>query len=82
MYILIIDKEARSFLRHIPRVDKRAIGYALHRLQMDPKEGDIKKLKGSPLYRLRVGNYRVIYGIDHGKVVITVIEIVDRKDAY
>jgi len=42
----------------------------------------VKKLKGSEDYRLRVGNWRVIYAINQGTVTITVIKIGARGDVY
>ncbi len=45
---------------------------------------DIKKLVGSekPTYRLRVGNYRVIYEVLEKLIVVQVIRVKHRKDAY
>ncbi len=45
---------------------------------------NIKKLKGefSALYRYRIGDYRLFYAIDKEKVIVFVIDIVHRKDAY
>lgn len=41
---------------------------------------NVKKLRGAPLYRLRLGDYRAIFEVKSDTV--TVIEIVNRKDAY
>lgn len=44
---------------------------------------NIKKLKtNAPLYRLRVGDHRIIYSIEHKKVVIYIVAIGHRKDIY
>jgi mRNA interferase RelE/StbE len=42
----------------------------------------IKKLKGEDAYRIRVGNYRVIYEIDDGKIIVIVVSVGHRKDIY
>jgi mRNA interferase RelE/StbE len=43
----------------------------------------IKKLKGAPgLYRLRVGDYRIIYEVDRDTVIITIIKIGHRREVY
>ncbi len=47
-----------------------------------PYGTDIKKLKGSEWFRMRVGDYRIIYGIDSGIKVITVENIDNRGDVY
>ncbi|HED06554.1 MAG TPA: type II toxin-antitoxin system RelE/ParE family toxin [Ignavibacteria bacterium] len=45
---------------------------------------NIKKLKGefNGLYRIRIGNYRLFYTIDKQKVIVFILEITQRKDAY
>ena len=47
-----------------------------------PYGTDIKKLKGSEWFRMHVGDYRIIYGIDSGIKVITVENIDNRGDVY
>jgi mRNA interferase RelE/StbE len=57
----------------------------LARLGDDPyrEDSDVKKLAGQEgLYRLRVGNYRVAYQIDNGRLVILVVKIAHRRDVY
>ena len=43
---------------------------------------DSRKLEGSNEYRLRVGTYRVMYGIDRANKVFVVLKIADRKNSY
>ncbi len=47
-----------------------------------PNGTDIKKLKGSNLYRLRVGDCRVLYSIDDGVRIVTIENIDNRGDVY
>jgi mRNA interferase RelE/StbE len=57
----------------------------LARLGDDPyrADADVKKLAGAnDLYRLRVGNHRVAYQIDNGQLVILVVRVADRREAY
>ncbi len=44
------------------------------------KTPNVKRLQGSPLYRLRIGDYRVVFKAEGRQ--ITVMKIIDRKDAY
>lgn len=44
--------------------------------------GDIKKLVNRDGYRLRAGNYRIIYKIDTKSQTITILDVAHRKDAY
>ena len=78
-YRIIIDKRAEKFIRkQEERVQERLLK-AIYKL---PEGTDIKKLKGSELFRLRVGNYRVIYSVDDGIKVITIENIDNRGDVY
>ena len=78
-YRIIIDKKAEKFIRkQEERVQERLLK-AIYKL---PEGTDIKKLKGSELFRLRVGNYRVIYSVDDEIKVIMVENIDNRGDVY
>ena len=52
-------------------------------IELLPNGEDIKKLKGhNDLFRLRVGDYRIIYTVDNGELIIYVIDINNRGDVY
>jgi mRNA interferase RelE/StbE len=82
-YKILFDDKVAKDLKKIDRVwQKRILSKIKTALAADPHMG--KKLVGdlSPFWRLRVGNYRVIYAIDEGVVTVEVIKIRHRKDAY
>lgn len=80
MYQIIIKKKAKKFIDKLPVNEKRRIVAEIDRL---PDGEDIKKLKGHDnLLRLRVGDYRIIYTIDNGKLIVFVIDIDNRGDIY
>lgn len=80
MYQIIIKKKAKKFIDKLPATEKRRVVAAIERL---PNGEDIKKLKGyDNLLRLRVGDYRVVYTIDNGKVIVYVVDIDNRGDIY
>jgi len=69
-YEMEIKEEAKAVLRALPEDIRRQIGFRLHRLQQD-FSGDLKKLKGSKNeYRLRVGNYRVLFELVGHRIVV------------
>jgi mRNA interferase RelE/StbE len=79
-YEVEIKDEAMDALRRLPRADRREIGYRLHLLQ-DDFSGDIKKLTGSKIdYRLRVGNYRVLFELAGRRIIVYTLGL--RKDIY
>ena len=72
-------------LRAIPRPTALAILQALTPLGDDPRraDADVKKLAGySDRYRLRVGDYRVIYEITDEQLIILVVGVGHRREAY
>ncbi len=72
-------------LRAIPQVAALTILQALTPLGDDPRrpDADIKKMAGYPdRYRLRVGDYRVIYEIADEQLIILVVGVGHRREAY
>ena len=80
MYQIIIKKVTKKFIDRLPTNEKRRIVSAIERL---PNGEDIKKLKGHDgLLRLRVGEYRIIYTVDHGELIVYVIDAGNRGQVY
>jgi mRNA interferase RelE/StbE len=67
------------------KLDKKIIPIiklAIADLTDNPRPYGYKKLKGEDAYRIRVGDYRIIYEIDDGKIIVTVVSVGHRKDIY
>lgn len=80
MYQIIIKKKAKKFIDKLPMNDKKRIASAIELL---PNGEDVKKLKGhDDLLRLRVGEYRIIYSVDNGKLIVYVVDAGNRGDIY
>lgn len=80
MYRIVIKKRAKKFIDGLPINERRRVVAAIERL---PDGEDIKKLKGHDnLLRLRVGDYRIIYGVDNGQLVVYVIDAGSRGQIY
>ena len=76
-------KTAAGELAALPRADQRRIAARIDALRDNPRPPGVKMLAGGDkLYRLRVGDFRVIYSIDGKKLVVLVIRIGHRKDVY
>jgi mRNA interferase RelE/StbE len=70
-------------LREIRKIDRTAqprIHGAIALLAQDPRPPASRPLRGRPGYRLRVGDYRVIYTIEDGILLIVVVTIGHRRD--
>lgn len=82
-YQIEISKTAEKFLRKLSSRNFTLVANAIDSLSTDPYQIGIKKLKGyDNVFRLRAGNYRILYEIDGGRLVVAVIEIGDRKNIY
>lgn len=81
MYALTYSKEALKDLNKLNWVLKKRIISTLERCQVRPYS-HIKKLVGSPYFRLRVGDYRLILDVQDGKLIILVLELGHRKGIY
>lgn len=80
MYQIIVKKKAKKFIDKLPANEKQRVVKAIAQL---PNGEDIKKLKGhSDLLRLRVGEYRIIYTVDNGELVIIIIDAGNRGEIY
>ena len=81
-YDVFLLRRARKALADIfPPHDER-LRNALRGLYDDPRPAGCSKLAGRDGYRLRVGDYRVIYGIDDAAREVTVLDLGHRRDIY
>lgn len=83
-YELEISADARDFLRALDRPNRVRISQRINALATEPRPSGHKKLKGQSedIYRIRSGNYRVLYVIRDDVLKVIVIKVDDRKDAY
>ena len=81
MYGVLFSATARKKLEKFERATQKRIVSALERIRVRP-EDHLKRIVGSPYHRLRVGDYRVIVGVQKDKLVILVITIGHRKKVY
>lgn len=80
MYKIIIKKKAKKFIDKLPKNERLRVARAIEQL---PNGEDIKKLKGhSDLLRLRIGEYRIIYTVDNGELIVYVIDAGNRGEIY
>lgn len=82
MYQVVIEKYAEKQLAKIPPPHFNRIVRAINGLVNNPRRHGYKKLTGRPGYRIRIGNYRVIYTIEDKISKVFVIDIGDRKNIY
>ena len=81
MHELLYSQTALKQLNKLERNIQIRILSALERIRIRP-EHFVKRLVGEKLYRLRVGDYRVIMDIDNNQLRILVVEVGHRRDIY
>ena len=81
-YSLSFSKQALKGLAKINEPFYANIKQAITDLTENPRPAGYKKLKGREGYRIRVGNYRIIYNIFDGELIVEIITIGHRKDVY
>lgn len=78
-YNIHYNKRCLKYLKKLDKTNQLRIIKAINELPL----GDVKRLQGdNPNYRLRVGDYRVVFSKDEGKLNILIIEIGSRGDVY
>jgi len=71
----------RSLRKLDPQIRRRVQG-AIALLADDPRPPSAKKLKGRDAFRVRVGDYRVIYTVEEGVLLVVVVTLGHRRDVY
>ena len=84
MYRILFTKSADKVLRKLPRDIAQRIRERLDHIAVDPyaRHPNVTKLQNRPGYRLRVGDWRVIYEIEGEELIILVLRIGSRGEVY
>ena len=82
-YTVLFHKNTEKELRKIPNKDRIKVFEKIDELAEDPFiQGHIKLSGYDDLYRVRQGNYRIIYTVENGELKVHVIKVQHRKDVY
>ena len=79
---VILPKSVQKELNRLPDEIKNRILARLALLETNPRPPDVKKLKGRDAWRIRAGDYRIIYEIHDQVLQIIVIAIGHRREVY
>ena len=82
-YKIKIERKALKALQKIHPTHRDRLKVAIDALADDPRPPGVKKLKGTDdTWRIRVGSYRVLYDVLDDELIVFVIHVAHRKDAY
>ena len=79
---IVIKKSAAKEIERIEKTDRIRIIEKIRSLASDPRQFGSKKLSGQEKYRIRQGNYRILYQIVDDELIINVVKVGHRRDIY
>lgn len=81
-YSILILRRAQKELAQLPAAAYQGAKKAMGRLAQNPRPRGCRKLSGRDGWRIRVGDYRVIYEIDDVQQTVTVLHVGHRREVY
>ena len=82
MYEIKLRRRAQRALDRLPEADFQAVVEAIKELAQIPRPRGVEKVKTTGLWRVRQGDYRIVYGIDDNQQLVTVVRIGQRQEIY
>jgi mRNA interferase RelE/StbE len=81
-YKLLIKPSAVKELEALPLKERRRIVAKVRKLATDPRPSGSEKLSDHQLYRVRQGDYRIVYTVEDANLSLVVVKIGHRCDVY
>jgi mRNA interferase RelE/StbE len=82
-YEIVLTRAAERGLVSLPKADFRRVDTKIRGLAEAPRPPGAKKLEGvGGLYRVRSGDYRIIYQIEDARRVVVIVDVGNRRDIY
>jgi mRNA interferase RelE/StbE len=81
-YRLLVKPSAVKEIEALPRQDRPRIVARISSLALDPRPPGCEKLSGRDQYRLRQGDYRILYEIQDLELVVVVVKVGHRREVY
>ena len=81
-YRLFIKPSASKEIEGLPKQDRRKVVAKIQGLAKDPRPPGCERLSGHEQYRLRQGDYRILYSIEEKDLIVAVVKVGHRKEVY
>ena len=82
MYDIELRRKAQRSLDRLPKDDFNAVLGTMKDLAHSPRPKGVEKIKSAGLWRIRRGDYRIVYNIDDSQRVVTILRIGHRREIY
>ncbi|MGB0067142.1 MAG: type II toxin-antitoxin system RelE/ParE family toxin [Isosphaeraceae bacterium] len=80
---IVLTRAAERGLASLPKTELRRVDAKIQGLAEIPRPPGVKKLEGvDDLYRIRCGDYRIVYQIEEARLVIVIVNVGNRRDIY
>jgi mRNA interferase RelE/StbE len=81
-YAVFVERYTQKQIMKLDKIIIPVIKAAIAKLADNPRPRGYKKLKGEDAYRIRVGNYRIIYEIEDVRVLVILVSVGHRKEIF
>lgn len=82
-YTVLLKRDPERLLRRLPADLRRRIQQAINALADDPRHAGVVAMKGfASAYRVRVGDWRIVYQVEDDVLIVLVLEIAPRGEVY
>ncbi len=82
MYKVELRRQAQRALDKLPKSDFQSVIGAIKGLTQIPRPRGIEKVKSTGLWRIRQGDYRIIYAINDNEHLVTIVRVGHRREIY
>ncbi|HEX9731573.1 MAG TPA: type II toxin-antitoxin system RelE/ParE family toxin [Thermoanaerobaculia bacterium] len=79
---LLIKPSAVEEIESLPKGDRQRVVTRIAALALEPRPPGCEKLSGQERYRVRQGNYRILYEVRERELIVMVVKVGDRKVVY
>lgn len=81
-YKIVIKRSAAKEIEKVVLKDRKRLIAKIRELATNPRPLGCRKLSGQEKYRIRQGDYRILYQIEDGRLIIVVVRVGHRRDIY
>ena len=81
-YNIEIKRSAHKEIEKLPKNDLKRVLAKIESLAENPRSFDCQKLSAQEKYRVRAGDYRILYSIEDNVLIVFIVKVAHRREAY